>query len=93
VRAELCRLRGALIEIAESQGKHIVAAGTHPFSRWMEQTITPRLRYKALEENMQDIAPTAADFRDACACGHRRLGADHRHLQSGRATSCRTCSR
>lgn len=56
VRAELCRLRGALIEIAESQGKRIVAAGTHPFSRWMEQTITPRLRYKALEENMQDIA-------------------------------------
>jgi carboxylate-amine ligase len=56
VRAELCRLRGALIEIAELQGKRIVAAGTHPFSRWMEQTITPRLRYKALEENMQDIA-------------------------------------
>lgn len=56
VREELRRLRGTLIEIAESQGKHIVAASTHPFSRWMEQTITPRLRYKALEENMQEVA-------------------------------------
>lgn len=56
VRAELQRLRGALIEIAESQGKHIVAASTHPFSRWVDQTITPKLRYKALEANMQDIA-------------------------------------
>lgn len=56
VWGELQRLRGALIEIAESQGKHIVAASTHPFSRWVDQSITPRLRYKALEENMQDIA-------------------------------------
>jgi carboxylate-amine ligase len=56
VREELRRLRGALIEIAEANGKHIVAAGTHPFSRWIDQTITPKLRYKALEENMQDIA-------------------------------------
>ena len=56
VRRELCRLRQALIEIAEANGKHIVAAGTHPFSRWIDQTITPKLRYKALEENMQDIA-------------------------------------
>ncbi len=56
VREEVRRLRGTLIEIAEADNKRIVAAATHPFSRWIDQTITPRLRYKALEENMQEIA-------------------------------------
>ncbi len=41
VRAELRRLRCEVSEAAEEQGDRIVAAGTHPFSRWQEQTITP----------------------------------------------------
>lgn len=55
-RQELTRLRGALIEIAGNEGKRIVAAGTHPFSRWLDQEVTPRMRYKALEEDLQEIA-------------------------------------
>lgn len=56
VRDELRRLRGELIELAERDDKRIVAAATHPFSKWIDQTITPQMRYKALEEDMQEIA-------------------------------------
>lgn len=56
VREELARLRGALIAAAEQDGKCIAAAATHPFSKWIEQSITPKLRYKTLEEDLQEIA-------------------------------------
>ena len=54
VRAQLVRLRRAVIAAAEAQGCRIVAAGTHPFSRWQDQRLTPKDRYdKILEENQQ----------------------------------------
>src|SRR3954451_6767665 len=54
VRAELVRLRRAVVEAAEADGDRIVAAGTHPFSRWQDQKFTPKERYsKILEENQQ----------------------------------------
>jgi carboxylate-amine ligase len=48
VRAALVHLRRTLIEAAEQAGKGVAAAGTHPFSRWHEQIITPKERYRAL---------------------------------------------
>jgi glutamate---cysteine ligase / carboxylate-amine ligase len=56
VRAELVRLRGALIELAGSKGMRIAAAGTHPFSSWLQQEITPFERYIGVQNDMQDLA-------------------------------------
>ena len=55
-RAELVRLRGLVIELAAKNGLVIAAAGTHPFSSWMEQEITPLERYIGVKEDMGDLA-------------------------------------
>ena len=44
-RAELVRLRGLIIGLAARNGLKIAAAGTHPFSSWVDQEITPFERY------------------------------------------------
>src|SRR6202165_4602538 len=41
LRTELVRLRRAIMELAGKNGLKIAAAGTHPFSSWMEQDNTP----------------------------------------------------
>lgn len=56
VRQELPRLRRAVSELAARDGYRIMAAGTHPFSSWMDQQITPLERYLGVEEDLQDIA-------------------------------------
>jgi carboxylate-amine ligase len=56
IRAEVLRLRRAVIELAEREDLAIVASGTHPFSSWMDSMITPLERYLGLEENLQDVA-------------------------------------
>ena len=59
VRSELVRLRGAVMELADRKGYRIVAAGTHPFSRWETQEITPMDRYLGVGAgtgDMQDLA-------------------------------------
>ncbi|HZU67847.1 MAG TPA: carboxylate-amine ligase [Ktedonobacteraceae bacterium] len=53
VRAELTRMRSGLIDIAGRMGRQIAAAGTHPFSPWQEQLITPRERYQQLVRQQQ----------------------------------------
>lgn len=55
-RQEVMRLRRMVCEIAQKNGLKIVAAGTHPFSRWQDQAVTDKDRYKGLEENFQMIA-------------------------------------
>ena len=54
-RSEILRLRGALAEILARSGLRLVSAGTHPYSKWYEQLITDKERYKLLEEEMQDL--------------------------------------
>jgi carboxylate-amine ligase len=56
VRAELLRLRCEVSEAAEEEGDRLVAAGTHPFSRWQEQKITPGEHYRRLVDNHQQMA-------------------------------------
>ncbi|MEM8556991.1 MAG: carboxylate-amine ligase [Bacteroidota bacterium] len=56
VRAELTRLRGIVMELADRKGLKVVAAGTHPFSSWQDQEITPLERYIGVREDMQDVA-------------------------------------
>jgi carboxylate-amine ligase len=55
-RAELVRLRGAIIGLAARNGLKIAAAGTHPFSSWVDQEITPFERYLGVKQDMQDLA-------------------------------------
>ncbi len=55
-RQEVTRLRSMVSEIAERNGCRIVSAATHPFSRWQDQIITEKDRYKALLSTMKVIA-------------------------------------
>lgn len=56
VRAELVHLRRTLMELAGKKGLKIAAAGTHPFSSWLTQDITPFERYIGVQEDMQELA-------------------------------------
>ncbi len=55
-REEVTRLRRLVCEIGEKSNHKIVAAGTHPFSRWQEQEVTDKERYKNLVADLQFIA-------------------------------------
>ena len=55
-KAELIRLRGGVMELAARSGLKIVAAGTHPFSNWADQEITPYPRYHGVKNDMQMLA-------------------------------------
>jgi glutamate---cysteine ligase / carboxylate-amine ligase len=55
-RAELVKLRHSIIDLAGQHGLKIAAAGTHPFSSWLTQEITPLERYLGVKKDMQDLA-------------------------------------
>ena len=55
-RQEVVRLRSMVSEVAQQHNRRIVAAGTHPFSRWLDQEITDRDRYHGLLNDMQYLA-------------------------------------
>jgi carboxylate-amine ligase len=56
LRTELRRLRRAVLDLAKKQDLRIVAAGTHPFSSWLTQEITPLERYLGVHKDMQQLA-------------------------------------
>jgi carboxylate-amine ligase len=56
VRAELVRMRREVIAAAAKDGNKIAAAGTHPFSHWEEQQLTPKERYQGLMRDYQQLA-------------------------------------
>lgn len=56
VRQEVTRLRGLVWDIANKNGRKIVAAGTHPFSHWQDQIMTDKDRYKGLLADMKMLA-------------------------------------
>lgn len=55
-RTELVKLRRSITELAGKHGLVIAAAGTHPFSSWMTQEITPFERYLGVKNDMADLA-------------------------------------
>jgi carboxylate-amine ligase len=55
-REELVRLRREIRRAAGRNGLVIAAAGTHPFSSWLTQEITPYERYLGVKEDMQELA-------------------------------------
>ncbi len=56
VRDQLVALRRGVMELAARNGLKIAAAGTHPFSHWAEQEITPLERYIGTREAMAQLA-------------------------------------
>jgi carboxylate-amine ligase len=56
LREELIRLRGEIVRVAARSGLKIAAAGTHPFSSWLTQEITPYERYLGVKQDMADLA-------------------------------------
>ena len=56
LRAELVRLRGMVMDLAAKSDLAIAAAGTHPFSCWTKQEITPLERYVGVQQDLQDLA-------------------------------------
>jgi len=55
-KEELTKQRRFICGLAQSKGLEIVAASTHPFSKWMEQSVTPLSRYRGVLEEMQLLA-------------------------------------
>ncbi len=55
VHTQLARLRSAIINAASDAGKSIAAAGTHPFSHWNQQQVTPQPRYQELTETFGQL--------------------------------------
>lgn len=69
VRAELVRLRRELAAEAEKAGNRLLASGTHPFSHWRDQEITPKTRYRTIVSDYQQLA------REQIICGcHVHVG-------------------
>jgi len=56
LRVELTKLRGLVIKAAAQHGLTIASAGTHPFSNWMNQEMTPKERYLGVKAELQDLA-------------------------------------
>jgi carboxylate-amine ligase len=56
VKSQLITLRRGVMELAARKGLKIAAAGTHPFSHWKDQLITPLERYVGTKEAMQQLA-------------------------------------
>jgi carboxylate-amine ligase len=53
VRRDLGDKLERLIEVADGQGYRIMCTGTHPFSSWADQTVSPDPRYHRLIEDCQ----------------------------------------
>jgi glutamate---cysteine ligase / carboxylate-amine ligase len=54
-RSELTRLRGALCELARERGVALLAAATHPFARWDDQSVTERHRYREIARDLAGV--------------------------------------
>jgi glutamate---cysteine ligase / carboxylate-amine ligase len=62
LRIEMHRTRGELVAAAERAGLQVAAAGTHPFSSWIDQVISPGERYQHIIEELQQLARSLLIF-------------------------------
>jgi glutamate---cysteine ligase / carboxylate-amine ligase len=62
LRMEIHRTRSELVSAAESTGLRVAAAGTHPFSSWIDQVISPGERYQHIVEEMGQLARSLLIF-------------------------------
>jgi carboxylate-amine ligase len=61
-RADISRLRGIIAVLAAKRDLAIVAASTHPISRWQEQKIFDDVRYELLVQELQTVARSLLIF-------------------------------
>src|SRR5213083_2840967 len=61
-REDLSKLRCIISGLARKKGMAIVAASTHPFSKWSEQEIYDGDRYKILVDELQMVARSLLIF-------------------------------
>ena len=59
---EIIKNRRDLAAAAERVGLRVAAAGTHPFSNWMDQVISPGERYENIVEELQQLARSLLIF-------------------------------
>jgi glutamate---cysteine ligase / carboxylate-amine ligase len=56
VRRDVTEVRTELIDLAARNGMKVAAAGTHVFSHWRDQQITPDERYNQIVSELQQVA-------------------------------------
>lgn len=61
-REDISKLRCIISGLARKKGMEIVAASTHPFSKWSEQEIYEGDRYKLLVDELQMVARSLLIF-------------------------------
>jgi carboxylate-amine ligase len=61
-RADITRLRGIISGLASKTGLVIIAASTHPISRWQDQKIFEDERYELLVQELQTVARSLLIF-------------------------------
>ena len=59
---EMLKMRGELCAAADRVGLAVAAAGTHPFSSWIDQVISPGERYENIVEELQQLARSLLIF-------------------------------
>ncbi len=59
---EIFRIRHELTSAAERVGLAVAAAGTHPFSHWKDQILSPGVRYDSIVEELQQLARSLLIF-------------------------------
>jgi carboxylate-amine ligase len=75
-RINLKQMRTIVTEVADEYGLAPIAASTHPFSRWQEQSPTKRKRYKVIAQELQTVV------RRLMICGmHVHIGIDNDELR------------
>ncbi len=75
-REDLARLRKIIVDVADDHGMAPIACSTHPFSSWVDQKQTQKLRYQELTHEMQAAA------RRLLICGmHVHVGIDDDELR------------
>ena len=62
LREEIFRIRRQLAESADRAGLAVAAAGTHPFSHWKDQVLSPGVRYESIVEELQQLARSLLIF-------------------------------
>ena len=62
LREEIFRIRRQLAETADRAGLAVAAAGTHPYSHWKDQVLSPGTRYEVLVQEMQELARSLLIF-------------------------------
>jgi carboxylate-amine ligase len=83
-RTELVRLRRLVMSLAARRGLVIAAAGTHPFSSWIDQEITPLERYIGVKEDLQELAQLLLSFGT-----HVHIGIEDPEFRIDAMNACR----